>query len=63
MKGSLRNQSEALAFTLFSEDDELELLSDELDDSEVEEPLAPLLADSAGLLLDTSADLELLDRA
>jgi len=52
-----------LAFSLFSEDDELELLSDELGDSAVEEPLAPLLADSAGLLLDTSADLELPDRA
>ncbi|HTQ23593.1 MAG TPA: hypothetical protein VMI09_02780 [Candidatus Binataceae bacterium] len=64
LNGSLRNQSEALAFALFSEDAALELFSDELDDSEfVEEPLAPLLPDSADLLPDTSAGLELPDRA
>jgi hypothetical protein len=53
-----------LAFGLFSEDGALELFSDEpVDDSEVEEPLVPLLADSAGLLLDTSVDLEVPERA
>ena len=52
-----------MAFALFSEDDELAVLSGELDESDVEEPFVPLLAGSLGLVLDASAGLALPDRA
>src|SRR6185437_9863390 len=64
VKDKIQDQSDDLAFWLFSEEDEPlllseeALLSDEPDDAvSVEEPLAPLLADSPlGLLADFSLD-------